>query len=233
MKLTTRHILSKITKHWVRTYHPQGRPGTSTPCNRSPLKLVSTPSSRKKSTTYLLVHLGAPPLEPLHPPWKYNAEKDNHHPKCKPRVQRRTQHHIVLAPPILPAVADLVVEDVAHDRPYGEIQTCGWRDPAQAAEHYREIDFAQDGLAVLAREVPQDDGRDGADEERPDERAVERAGPEEALGTYDAPQDTSVEVNACDGAVEAVDGFGGADAGDVVEHPVQDADLSQARYDGD
>lgn len=35
-----------------------------------------------------------------------------------------------------------------------------------------------------------------------------------------------------DGAVEAVDGVGGANAGDVVEHPVEHADLGQTGYDG-
>ena len=43
---------------------------------------------------------------------------------------------------------------------------------------------------------------------------------EEVLRADYAPEDGAVEVDAGDGADQAVDGFGGADVGDVGEHPV-------------
>ena len=39
-------------------------------------------------------------------------------------------------------------------------------------------------------------------------------------------------MDAGDGAGEAVDGVGGADVGDVDEHPVQDGDLDDAGDEG-
>ena len=43
---------------------------------------------------------------------------------------------------------------------------------------------------------------------------------EEFFGADDAPEDGAVEVDACEGAVEAVEGLWGADSTDVGEHPV-------------
>src|SRR5690242_1159542 len=177
--------------------------------------------------TYLLVHFRTPPLEALHPTGEHDTKEDDYNAKCKPRIQGSTEHHVVLSPPILPAVANLVVEDVAHDRPDGEVQASGRWNPTQTAEDDGKVDLAEDGLAVVARKVPQHNWRDGTDEEGPHEWSVECARAEETLWSYNTPEDTAIEVDPRDGAVEAVDGFGGADAGDVVEHPVQNPDLSQ------
>lgn len=61
---------------------------------------------------------------------------------------------------------------------------------------------------------------------------VEGAFAEEAPGADDAPEDTAVEVDARDGAGEAVDSFRRADPRDVGEHPVQNGDLGDAGDEG-
>lgn len=73
---------------------------------------------------------------------------------------------------------------------------------------------------------------DGAEGEGPDEGAVEGGRAEEAGGADDAPEDGAVEVDAGERAGEAVAGVGGAEGGEVAEHPVEDADLRQAGDQG-
>lgn len=73
---------------------------------------------------------------------------------------------------------------------------------------------------------------DGTCKERPHERSVEGARPKKSLWSHHAPKDRAVEVDAGNGAGEAVDRFWGADPRDIGEHPVQDANLRQARDDG-
>jgi len=46
------------------------------------------------------------------------------------------------------------------------------------------------------------------------------------------PEDAAVEVDPCERAGEAAYGVRGADAGDVGEHPVQDADLRDGGDNG-
>jgi len=155
---------------------------------------------------YLFVNLRTPPLEVAHPTGVHNAKEDNDNTKRKTRVQSRAKHHVVLLPPRVPPVANLIVEDVAHNRPNGEVESGGRWNPAQAPEHDGEVDFTEYGLAAAAGEVPEYDGCDGADGEGPDQVLVESARTEEFSWSDDTPEDTSVEVNAGDGAVEAVDG---------------------------
>ena len=69
----------------------------------------------------------------------------------------------------------------------------------------------------------------GSHEEGPDERSIERARTEEALGSHHAPENTTVEMDAGDGTVETVGRLWRAQAGYVEEHPVQDANLGYAR----
>lgn len=107
--------------------------------------------------TYLLVDLCTPPLEPLHPAREYNAEEDDHDAESKTRVKSSAQHHVVLPPPVLSAIANFIVEDVAHDRPDGEIETSGRRNPTQTPENDGEIHLSEYGLPVFAGKVPQDD----------------------------------------------------------------------------
>lgn len=49
----------------------------------------------------------------------------------------------------------------------------------------------------------------------------------EAAGPDDAPEDAPVKVDARNGTREAVESLWGADAGNVREHPVENADLRQ------
>ena len=125
------------------------------------------------------------------------------------------------------------VEEEADEGPDGEVEARGRGDIAQAAEEDGEVDFAEDVAAALAAaDEPNEDRGDEADGEGPDEGSVEGAGAEEALRADDAPEDAAVEVYTGEGAGEAVDGFGRADVGDVGEHPVQDANLDDARDEG-
>lgn len=180
---------------------------------------------------HLLIDFRPPPLKSIHPPRKHNPKEDDHQPDRKPRIQRRAQRHIILFPPRRLAPPDLIVEHVAHDAPHAEVQTRGWRDPGQTAEDNSEVDFAEDGFALVAREIPEHDGGHGADEEGPDEWTVERTGTEEPSRPDDAPEDTAVEVDASDRACEAVDGLRCADPRDESEHPVEDANLGETGND--
>lgn len=87
-------------------------------------------------------------------------------------------------------------------------------------------------MPVVARDEPEADGCEGADEEGPDEGAVEGARAEEAGGADDAPEDAAVEVDTGDGAGEAVHGMRCTDAGNKIEHPIENTDLRQTRDNG-
>ena len=179
----------------------------------------------------LLVNPRAPPIQPVQepPPGVQEAKEDGHDAERQARVQRRGERHRVRAPPGRGAAPQVRVEEEADAGPDGEVEARGGRDPAEAAEEDGQVDLAPRaaGRAAAARE-PDGDGGDEADGEGPDERAVEGAVAEEALRADDAPEDGAVEVHAGYGAGEAVDRFRGADAGDVGEHPVEDADLDEA-----
>lgn len=183
----------------------------------------------------LLVHPRAPPLQlgqPA-PPGIQEAEEDDHDAEREARVQRRGERHGVFPPPGRGAPAQVRVEEEADEGPDGEVEAGGGRDPAQAAEEDGEVDAAPDAAGgAAAADEPDEDRGDEADEEGPDQRPVEGAGAEEALRADDPPEDGAVEVHAGDGAGEAVDRVGGADVGDVGEHPVQDADLDDAGDEG-
>lgn len=88
------------------------------------------------------------------------------------------------------------------------------------------------GGAAVAGDEPEENGCDGADEKSPDEVSVKGAFAEEAARTDDAPEDAAVKVDTRNGAGEAVDGFGRADARDIDEHPVEDGDLGDAGDEG-
>ena len=77
------------------------------------------------------------------------------------------------------------------------------------------------GGAVAAGNEPDGYRRDEAEGEEPEQGSIEAVlSDEAAAGPHDAPEDAAVEVDAGDGAGEAVDGVGVADGGDVGEHPV-------------
>ena len=174
-----------------------------------------------------------PPLQPPQPSpaTKQEAEEDHHDPKRQARIQRRRERHCVLGPPARCAPAQVGVEEEADEGPDGEVEARGRWDPAQAAEEDGKVDFAPEVVAAAADE-PDEDRGDETDWEGPDERSVEGAFAEETVRADDAPEDAAVEVHAGDGACEAVDGFRGADVGDVGEHPIQDADLDEAGDEG-
>lgn len=78
-----------------------------------------------------------------------------------------------------------------------------------------------------------DDGRsEGAQQKGPDKVAVEGATAKESARADDTPEYGAVEVHACERAGEAVDGLGRAQAGDVGEEPVEDADLGEGGDEG-
>ena len=185
--------------------------------------------------TPLLVNPGAPPLQLPQPAPRgiKEAEEDDQDTKRESRVQRRGKRHGVFAPPGGRAPAQVRVEEEADERPDGEVEPRRGRDPAQAAEDDGQVDFAPRAAGgPAAADEPDEDRGDKADCECPDEWSVEGAGAEEALRADDAPEDGAVEVHAGDGAGEAVDCVGGAEVGDVGEHPVQDADLDHAGDEG-
>lgn len=173
----------------------------------------------------LLVDLGAPPAEALHPAGVYEDEEDNDDTESEARVEGGAEGHSVLAPPGVCAALDEVVEEEADEGPDGEVEPRGGRDPAHGAKDDGQVDLADEAVLLAAAVEPGGDGQEGAEREAPDEGAVDCAGAKELAGPDDAPEDGAVEVDAGDGAGEAVDGLGGADAPDVGEHPVEDADL--------
>lgn len=180
----------------------------------------------------LLVHFCTPPLEVLHPPGVQEAEEDDDNAKGQTRVESSAEGHGVLAPPGVCAPFDQVVEDVADDGPDGEVEARGGGDPRHCAEYDGQVDLADDAAALVTRVQPQRDGEEGAERETPDQGAVGGSGAEELAWSDDAPEDRAVEVDARNGACEAVEGVGGADALDVGEHPVQHADLRDGRDEG-
>ena len=175
----------------------------------------------------LLVDLGPPPRKSFHPAWINEPKEDDDDAERQARVEGRAQRHGVLGPPSIGAVLDLVVEDVAHQGPDGEVEACGRRDPAQRPEEDRQVDLADDAVLLVAPVEPERDGRDSANQETPHQRAVSRSGTEELGGADHAPEDGTVEVDAGYRASEAVDGLGRADAGNVCEHPVEDRNLGE------
>ena len=125
------------------------------------------------------------------------------------------------------------IEEQADECPDGEVETGGGRDPAQTAEDDGEVYLAPRAAGgAAAADEPDEDRGDEADWECPDQRSVEGVLAEEAVRADDAPEDGAVEVHAGDGADEAVDCLGGAEVGDVGEHPVEDADLDDAGDEG-
>lgn len=180
----------------------------------------------------MLVDLGAPPAKVLHPPGVYEDEEDNDDAKGQARVERGAEGHGVLAPPGVCAALDEVVEEEADEGPDGEVEPRGGGDPAHGAEDDGQVDLAEEAVLLAAAVEPQRDGQEGAEGEAPDEGAVDCRGAEELAGADDAPEDGAVEVHAGNGAGEAVDGLGGADAADVCKHPVEDADLGDGGDEG-
>ena len=88
-----------------------------------------------------------------------------------------------------------------------------------------------EGVGVATFEDIDGDGEDGADEEEVEERAVANVVGEVVSGADGAPDETGVEFGAGEGTGEVVDGVGGADAADVAETPVQDADGAEGSED--
>lgn len=179
--------------------------------------------------TAMFVHFCPPPFEILHPAWIEEAEKDDNDAKGQARVECRAQRHGVFAPPGRGAPLQDVVEDVADEGPDGEVEPRGRRDPGHGAKDHGQVDLADDAALLVAGVQPQRDGQQSTERETPHEGAVDGAGPEKLAGPYDTPQDGPVEVHPRNGTGEAVEGLGAADALDVGEHPVQDANLGDGR----
>ncbi|KFY19331.1 hypothetical protein V491_04492, partial [Pseudogymnoascus sp. VKM F-3775] len=167
-----------------------------------------------------LINLRAPPAKPLRPPRIQHPKEDDHDSKRQPAVQRRTERHRVLGPPVPRAAPDPVVEDVAHHGPDTEIQARRRRDPGERAEEDGEVDVPHDTGLAASRVPPQGKGRDGADEETPHQGTIGGVRAKEFARADDAPEDGAVEVHPSERAREAVYGVCGADAADVGEHPV-------------
>ena len=138
-------------------------------------------------SSYLLVNFCTPPLEVAHPAWIHDTEKDDDYTKRKSGIQSCAEHHIVLFPPGISPILDLVVEQVTHHGPDGEVESGSWGYPTQATENNCEIDFAKDGLAVSFGKVPQDNWGDGTDGESPDEMLVKGAGTKEFTWSNNTP----------------------------------------------
>lgn len=196
----------------------------------------SLPGARLPVAT-LFVNLGPPPAKVLHQAGIDEAEEDDDDAKRQARVERGAEGHGVLCPPGTGASLDVVVEDVADEGPDGEVETRGRGDPGHGAQYHGQVDLPDDAALLVAAVEPERDGEEGAQGEAPHEGAVHGARAEELVDADDAPEDGAVEVDAGDGAGEAVEGGGGAESLDVDEHPVQDADLSnggdQCRHDLD
>lgn len=180
----------------------------------------------------LLVDLGAPPAEALHPAGVDEAEEDDHDAKGEAGVESRAEGHGVFAPPGVVAVLDEVVKDVADDDPDGEVKACGWRDPGHGAKDDWEVDFAEDAVAATTAVKVEGDGEKGTQREEPDEGAVDGFGAEELVWADDTPEDRAVEVDASDGAGEAIDGLRSTESLHVRKHPVENTDLSQRGHEG-
>ena len=180
----------------------------------------------------MLVHLGPPPAEPLHEARVYEAEEDDDDAKGQSGVEGGAECHGVLGPPGARAALDAVVEDVAHQGPDGEVETCGGRDPGHGAKDDGEVDLADDAVLLVTGVEPQGYGEQGAEGKTPDQCAVDGIGAEELADADNAPEDGAVEVDAGDGAGETIDGLTGAEALDVGEHPVEHADLGDGGDEG-
>ena len=125
------------------------------------------------------------------------------------------------------------IKKEADECPNREIEACGGRYPAKAAEKDGEVDFSpRTAGAAAAADEPDEDWGEEAEWEGPDQRSVEGAWAEKAVRADDAPEYGAVEMHAGYGACETVDCFGSADVGDVGEHPVEDADLDDAGDQG-
>jgi len=177
----------------------------------------------------LLVHLSAPPAEPLHEARIHEPEEDDHEPEGQPAVQRRTERHRVLGPPPRRAPPHHEVERVAHERPHAEVEPRRRRDPAQRPEQHGQVDLAHDAVAPPPRVPPQRHRRHRPEQEAPHERPVGGRGAEELVRPDDAPEDGAVEVDARERAREAIQRVGRADTRHVREHPVQHGDLRERR----
>lgn len=102
----------------------------------------------------LLVHLGAPPAETLHPAGIYEDEEDNDDAEREARVEGGAEGHGVLAPPGVCAALDEVVEEEADEGPDGEVEARGGRDPAHGAEDDGEVDLAEEAVLLMAGVEP-------------------------------------------------------------------------------
>jgi hypothetical protein len=77
---------------------------------------------RRKTTSYLLIHLRPPPLEAAHPTRVDEAEENDHQRERETGVERRRHGHGVFAPPGGSPPANDVVECEAHKSPDGKIE---------------------------------------------------------------------------------------------------------------
>ncbi|KFY64052.1 hypothetical protein V496_03511, partial [Pseudogymnoascus sp. VKM F-4515 (FW-2607)] len=113
-----------------------------------------------------------------------------------PAIERRTKRHRVLRPPVPRAASNPIVEDITHHGPDTKVQPRRGRDPRQRPEEHGQVDVPHDARLAVPAVPPQRDGRDGADQETPDQGAVCGVGSEEFAGPDDAPEDGAVEVDA-------------------------------------
>lgn len=154
--------------------------------------------------------------------------KENHHARNRHRaIQRRAQHEIVLAPPRPRAPFDHHPEHQPHNRPAPVIRPRRRRDVVQSAQEQRDVHVPPQSARAPPLQQPHPDGQDAAEQEEVDQAVVGGARREEAARADGAPDDVGVEVGAREGAREAVGGGGGADVWDVIEGPVDDADLAE------
>ncbi len=121
----------------------------------------------------------------------------------------------------------MVVEEVAHERPDGEVQARGGWDPRHGPEDDGQVHLADETVSLVPAVEPEWDGEDGTQWEAPDEGTINGIGTEEFTYANDAPENGPIEVNTGNGTGEAVDSLRCAQSSDVGKHPVQHTDLCQ------
>lgn len=155
---------------------------------------------------------------------EYDEGRDN-----QAAIQSGRRDVVVLQPPAQVAALDEVVEDDAHGSPAEEDVNGRGGQQACAAVDDGRADVAPDGLGPASREQPADDRRGGPDEPEPLQRGIGRSVAEDAGRTDGSPDDRRREEDAPVGARVLVWLLGTAHVGDVVDCPVQDADLHNGR----
>lgn len=153
------------------------------------------------------------------------GEEDQNRAKGESYIQTGRQDVVVLHPPATPAVADVLIEDKAHDTPAQVVQRSGRRNQTRTTEDDRSVEVPDWTTGEGAGTEVEGNWEDDTSDPEEHHGRVHLAGGEDSCRTDDTPDHGSIEEDSAVRATVVVDLGFGADALDGSESPIHDGDL--------